>query len=123
MPTASACSSPTASTSADRASRSWRHPRQDRDLTASGNKVYIHLMDSKFGECNDCLCFAARRAARGISQFYDAQLRSSGLRNTQFTLLSYLINAGRGPLTRAADYMGLERTSLSRNLQPLLAQG
>jgi DNA-binding MarR family transcriptional regulator len=78
---------------------------------------------SEFRDCDDCLCFAARRAARTITQFYDAQLRGSGLRTTQFTLLAYLLNAGRTPLNHAADYLGLERTTLTRNLQPLLAEG
>jgi DNA-binding MarR family transcriptional regulator len=76
---------------------------------------------NEFRECDECLCFAARRAARAITQVYDQELRSSGLRATQFTLLSYLLNAGRRPMNQAADYMGLERTTLTRNLQPLLA--
>ena len=76
---------------------------------------------NEFRECDECLCFAARRAARAITQVYDRELRSSGLRATQFTLLSYLLNAGRRPMNQAADYMGLERTTLTRNLQPLLA--
>lgn len=78
---------------------------------------------SDFRDCGDCLCFATRRAARAVTQFYDRQLRDSGLRTTQFTLLAYLLNAGRSPLNRIADYLGLERTTLTRNLQPLLAEG
>ena len=79
------------------------------------------MNDTDFRECQDCLCFAARRAARSITQYYDRQLRGSGLRTTQFTLLSYLILAGRRPVNVAAEYLGMERTTLTRNLQPLLA--
>jgi DNA-binding MarR family transcriptional regulator len=79
--------------------------------------------ETDFAECQDCLCFAARRAARSITQLYDRHLRGSGLRATQFTLLSYLLLAGPRPVQEAAEYMGLERTTLTRNLKVLLAQG
>jgi len=81
------------------------------------------MNNSDFRECNDCLCFAARRVARQITQHYDAQLRGSGLRATQFTLLAYLILAGSTPINAVADYLGVERTTLTRNLKPLLALG
>lgn len=74
-------------------------------------------------ECAACACFAVRRAARIITQHYDRSLRPSGLRATQFTLLSMLALGGPLPLSRVADRLGMERTTLSRNLQPLLAQG
>lgn len=77
----------------------------------------------EFLECDDCLCFAARRAARAITQFYDRQLRESGLRSTQFTLLAFLLNAGTSSVNQAAEYLGMERTTLSRNLEPLLSAG
>ncbi len=83
--------------------------------------IYTHMNDIEFRECQDCFCFAARRAARSITQYYDHQLRGSGLRATQFTLLSFLIVAGRCSVNVAAEYLGVERTTLTRNLQPLLA--
>jgi len=83
--------------------------------------IYTFMNDADFRDCKDCFCFAARRAARSITQYYDQQLRDSGLRTTQFTLLNYLILAGRCPVNVAAEYLGLERTTLTRNLQPLLA--
>ena len=79
------------------------------------------MNDADFRDCQDCLCFAARRAARSITQHYDRQLRGSGLRTTQFTLLSYLIIAGHSSVNAAAEYLGMERTTLTRNLRPLLA--
>lgn len=78
---------------------------------------------TEFLECDDCLCFAARRAARAITQFYDRQLRETGLRSTQFTLLAFLLNAGTSSVNQAAEYLGMERTTLSRNLEPLLSAG
>jgi DNA-binding MarR family transcriptional regulator len=73
-----------------------------------------------FRACRECACSAARRASRAITQHYDAQLRSSGLRVTQFTLLATLAQTGPMPMTRLAAFLGLERTTLTRNLKPLL---
>jgi len=69
-----------------------------------------------------CSCFAVRRAARVITQHYDSFLGSTGLRATQFTLLTVLALEGPLPLTRTADRLGMERTTLTRNLRLLLAR-
>jgi DNA-binding MarR family transcriptional regulator len=74
-------------------------------------------------ECQRCVCFAVRRAARLVTQRYDSHLRPVGLRATQFTLLVVLHNAGPQPLNRLAQLLGMERTTLTRNLQLLLARG
>jgi DNA-binding MarR family transcriptional regulator len=74
-------------------------------------------------ECLSCSCFAVRRAARAITQHYDRHLRPSGLRATQFTLLVVLALEGRKPLGQIADFLGTERTTLTRNLRPLVARG
>jgi len=74
-------------------------------------------------ECFSCSCFAARRAARLITQHYDRELRPTGLRATQFSLLVILTLAGPMPLSVAADRMGMERTTLTRNLRRLVARG
>jgi DNA-binding MarR family transcriptional regulator len=74
-------------------------------------------------ECATCACFAVRRAARVITQHYDRALRPSGLRATQFTLLTMLALGGPLSLSRVADRLGMERTTLTRNLKLLLAAG
>ena len=78
---------------------------------------------SEFAECLACSCFAARRAARTITQHYEQHLKPSGLRVTQFTLLALLQLTGPQPLSRFADQMGVERTTLTRNLRLLLELG
>jgi len=78
---------------------------------------------AKFRDCDACHCFAIRRAARAITQLYDRKLRPSGLRATQFTLLSVLVRAGALPVNELASLLGMERTTLTRNLRPLLDQG
>jgi DNA-binding MarR family transcriptional regulator len=71
----------------------------------------------------DCNCYAVRAAARHVSQFYDQVLAPTGLRTTQFSILSKLKR--KGPLTinvLAAD-MAMDRTTLGRNILPLQRDG
>lgn len=70
-----------------------------------------------------CKCWALRRASRAVTQHYEASLRGSGLRATQFTLLAILTQTGPLPLSELAAQLGLERTSLTRNLRPLEKKG
>lgn len=84
--------------------------------------IYTFVDQVDLSECGACACFALRRAARAITRLYDRQLRPTGLRATQFTLLAVLKNAGPQPLQVLADRLGVERTTLTRNLQPLLAR-
>jgi DNA-binding MarR family transcriptional regulator len=72
---------------------------------------------------NACACGRLRRAARALTQLYDDAMQPSELRVTQFSLLRTL--AANGPL-RISDLAArqlLDRTALSRNLDPLLARG
>ena len=64
-----------------------------------------------------------RKAMRVVSQVYDAALKPSGLRATQFTLLAVLAGQGDLPMTKLSEVLVLDRTTLTRNLQPLLAKG
>src|ERR1700731_3335589 len=41
-----------------------------------------------------CLCFALRQASRAVSRFYDEELRTVGLRTTQYSLLRFLQASG-----------------------------
>ena len=70
-----------------------------------------------------CTCFAVRRAARHVSQVYDGHLASTGLRTTQYSLLNVLAGDGPRSLVAVAKRMGLDRTTLGRNLRPLEREG
>ena len=67
-----------------------------------------------------CACANLRRATRAVTQLYDAALRPSGLRITQFTLLQVLQRTGE-PMTQGAlgEVLALDSTTLSRTLRPL----
>jgi DNA-binding MarR family transcriptional regulator len=71
----------------------------------------------------NCTCSSLRRMTRAVMAHYEAHFRGSGLRGTQFTILSILAQAGPLPVTRLADLLGLERTTLTRNLAVLARRG
>jgi DNA-binding MarR family transcriptional regulator len=66
--------------------------------------------------CADCFCLASRQAARKITRLYDGYMQKSGIRATQFTILSQLLLRGEMPIGKLAGILGMERTTLTRNL-------
>jgi DNA-binding MarR family transcriptional regulator len=66
---------------------------------------------------------ASRRAARGITAVFDRHLRSYGVRGTQFTVLVNLMLRGGMSLTALANVLGMDRTTLTRNVAILAANG
>jgi DNA-binding MarR family transcriptional regulator len=77
----------------------------------------------RLSRTRECKCWALRRASRAVTQHYEASFRGTGLRATQFTLLAILTQTGPLPLSELAARLGLERTSLTRNLRPLEKRG
>jgi DNA-binding MarR family transcriptional regulator len=70
-----------------------------------------------------CACRNLRRTARAVTQLYDQTLRPSGLRITQFTLLVAVALGEPVPITRLAEALDLDRTTLARDLKPLTERG
>ena len=71
----------------------------------------------------DCNCLALRQAVRHVTQFYDHCLATSGLRTTQFSILSKLRRLGPLTINALADDMVMDRTTLGRNILPLERDG
>ena len=63
-----------------------------------------------------CACANLRKASRAVTQLYDELLRPTGLRATQYTLLVTLQLAGPIAISELAHLMGMDRTTLTRNL-------
>lgn len=74
------------------------------------------MTTTDLAECMDCLCLASRRAARTITRAFDREMRASGLRATQFSVLVQLALRGVTAIGDLADALGVERTTLTRNL-------
>src|SRR5437764_14000803 len=70
-----------------------------------------------------CNCLAIRQAARHVSQFYDQLLAPSGLRATQFAILSRLQRGGPMTINALAAALVMDRTTLGRNILPLEREG
>ena len=70
-----------------------------------------------------CACGRLRRAARALTQLYDDAIAPAGLRVTQFSLLRTLARAGSMRISEFAAAQLLDRTALSRNLDPLVERG
>ena len=71
----------------------------------------------------NCTCFGLRKAARAVTQMYDRALRPTGLRATQISLLIATDRAGPRGVAELAEMMVMDRTTLTRNLKPLLDRG
>lgn len=72
-----------------------------------------------------CTCARLRRLTRRITALYDRELAATGLRLTQYSLLSNLRRSGGKTgltLSELAVAMDMDRTTLSRNLHPLQKQ-
>lgn len=70
-----------------------------------------------------CVNFNLRKAVRAVSQHYDKILAPAKLRCTQFTILTILSKTDALTITGLADYLVMDRTTLTRNLKPLEKEG
>jgi DNA-binding MarR family transcriptional regulator len=70
-----------------------------------------------------CACFNFRKASRAVTQLFDTMLQPSGLRSTQFVILVAIGAEGRPNLPDLARALNVDRSTLTRNLQPLAREG
>ena len=70
-----------------------------------------------------CTCAMLRRTARRATQFYDQLLKPSGLTLSQYSLLANIERVGQPTISELAQRIGMDRTTLSRNLRPAVQAG
>ena len=70
-----------------------------------------------------CTNFKLRRLTRRVSQHYDHLVASAGLKTTQYSMLSHIVQLGPIRPGELARRMDMDASTLTRNLQPLVAQG
>jgi DNA-binding MarR family transcriptional regulator len=70
-----------------------------------------------------CTSFKLRQLTRRVSQHYDRAVGASGLKTTQYSLLSHLDRLGPIRPSDLAAAMAMDASTLTRNLQPLVAHG
>ncbi|OYV01801.1 MAG: MarR family transcriptional regulator [Burkholderiales bacterium PBB5] len=78
---------------------------------------------SPAGAPRGCTNLKLRQLSRTVSRHYDAHVAPTGLKNTQYALLSCVLLMGPVRPTELAQQMKLDASTLTRNLQPLLQQG
>jgi len=70
-----------------------------------------------------CTNLKLRQLSRRVTRHYDAIVSATGLKNTQYSLLSHVVALGPIQLSALAAEMQLDPSTLTRNLQPLIARG
>jgi DNA-binding MarR family transcriptional regulator len=73
-------------------------------------------------EQSPCICTNLRQAAQASTGFYDAILAPSGLKVTMYRLLRRISETPDITITDLADELGLDRSTLGRNLRVLARQ-
>ncbi len=70
-----------------------------------------------------CLCLAAQRAARTLARRFDDAFRPLGLTNGQFSLLMALNRPKPPSIAPLAEFLAMDRTTLTAALKPLERRG
>lgn len=78
---------------------------------------------AKTMDAKNCTSFNLRKATRVVTHLYDEMLKPSGLRSTQYSLLTVLSLGRSETISNLADKLVMDRTTLTRNLKPLQTQG
>src|ERR1700748_1961374 len=94
-----------------------RVDKKEREIRPMQEITDHSLTDPELGPC---VCSQVRRIARKISSLYDAALASEELTITQYSLLANIARAGQLNHAGLAGKIGMERTTLTRNLRPLI---
>lgn len=74
-------------------------------------------------ELGICACTQIRKTTRAVTAFYDQHLAVAGLTVTQYAILVNIGRAEQLSRTALAARLGMDRTTLTRNLQPLERAG
>ena len=70
-----------------------------------------------------CTNLKLRQLMRRVAQHYDAEVGKTGLKTTQYSLLSCLVKLGPLKPGELAQVLKLDASTLTRNLKPLAAAG
>lgn len=70
-----------------------------------------------------CTNFRLRRLTRLVSRHYDTHVAASGLKTTQYTLLSHVQSLGPVRPVDLARAMNVDASTLTRNLRPMMQAG
>lgn len=89
------------------------------------SNVYIHTMSQQLdmSSVENCVCFNLSWVTRVLTQFFDAEMRKHGIRPTQGAILQALNAKENWSMAELSSWLGMDRTTLVRNLRPLQRDG
>ncbi|MEN3749690.1 MarR family winged helix-turn-helix transcriptional regulator [Sphingomonas sp. HF-S3] len=85
--------------------------------------MYMHHAMSPAAPSASCACTTLRKASRAVGRVYDEALAGFGMTTAQFAILRHVARAEPVPLSRLAERLVMDRTSLYRALAPIERQG
>jgi len=86
-------------------------------MSSSQDPIDFHAM------ARMCFGHSARRTANLLTRHYNAHLAPLGLEITQVQLLAVIAEGSAGSASEIARFLGIDRSTLARNLKPLEAKG
>lgn len=99
-------------------------------LAREASLLYLHNMGADNSPLFEltligaaCLGRAARRAANLVTRVYNHHLNPLGIEVTQFSILCTIALERAKSASELADMVGVERSTLARNLERLVASG
>jgi DNA-binding MarR family transcriptional regulator len=83
---------------------------------ALSRETTLHVRDH-------CLCLAAQRVARALARRFDTVFRPLGLTNGQFSMMMALNRPDPPSIGSLAQFLAMDRSTLTANLKPLEKRG
>jgi DNA-binding MarR family transcriptional regulator len=85
--------------------------------------MHIMAKDIDLSAMENCVCFNLRWVTRVMTQFFTSKLSPHGLLPTQTPILAALAAKPGNSMAELSDWLGMDRTTLIRNLRPLERDG
>jgi len=70
-----------------------------------------------------CAAYQFRRTSRAVARLYDAAIATSGLRSTQFAILTAIARLQPVAISRVAELLVIDSTTMTRSLRLLQKEG
>jgi DNA-binding MarR family transcriptional regulator len=70
-----------------------------------------------------CVAFNLRKSSQVVSRIYTKEMHDAPVRGPLFALMMMIYRRGPASITVLAKEVGLDRTTLTRNLKPLVQRG
>lgn len=81
------------------------------------------MSQKELSKIRRCACGNIRLVSRALTQFYDEIIEPSGIRITQFSLLSTIAREEAVTVSQLADVLVMDQTTVTHNLNLLEKQG